>query len=149
VKPSLGWGSYRCFTEGLGAQDLIRAHEVPNRLASETGPNLSAAAVYEAPVPICGGRRYNREWPVYVEARYSTDGAEMPHSVERVQLIGFDPYNVSIVFATPSSASPDSSISAAEIRLAIHCAPSSRGASLGAFAIARSNLLKPRAWVSE
>jgi predicted ATPase len=30
---------YRCFTEGLGTQDLIRAREVLNRLAGETGPD--------------------------------------------------------------------------------------------------------------
>ena len=57
--------------------------------------------------------------------------------------------SVSIVFATPSSASPDSSMSAAAMRRAIHWAPSSRETSFGAFAITRSNLLKPRAWVSE
>ena len=68
---------------------------------------------------------------------------------KRTRSIGFRPYNVSIVFATPSSASPDSSMSAAEISRAIHCAPSSRDTSLGAFAITRSNLLKPRACVSE
>src|ERR1700722_8549945 len=65
------------------------------------------------------------------------------------QQIGFRLYNVSIVFATPSSASPDSSMSAAAMRRAIHWAPSSRGASFGVFAITRSNLLKPRACVSE